>query len=107
LRPQRSTVQGASPRTSAESTAVTTALVPQRSSRRATARRASTRRATARRRKDDVEGRIIEYLSDHPQSTIGDMAKGLDAHRGKIAAGVSHMVWACEVTKASKGYAAT
>jgi hypothetical protein len=51
-------------------------VVPQRSARRATARRASDRRATARQRKDDVEGRIVEYLDDHPQSTTGDIAKG-------------------------------
>jgi hypothetical protein len=82
-----------------ESTLVTFPVVPQRSARRATARRASTRRATARQRKDDVEGRIIEYLKDRPQSTIGDMAKALNANRGTIAAGVSHMVRAREITQ--------
>jgi hypothetical protein len=82
-----------------ESTLVTFPGVPQRSARRATARRASTRRATARQRKDDVEGRIIEYLKDRPQSTTGDMAKALNANRGTIAAGVSHMVRASEITK--------
>jgi hypothetical protein len=73
--------------------------VPQRSARRATARRASTRRATARQRKNDVEGRIIEYLKDRPQSTTGDMAKALNADRGRIAAGVSYMLRASEITK--------
>lgn len=82
-----------------ESTPVTLPVVPQRSARRATARRASTRRATARQRKDDVEGRIIEYLKDRPQSTTGDMAKALNANRGTIAAGVSHVVRASEITK--------
>ena len=77
-----------------ESTLVTAPVVPQRSTRRATARRASTRRATARQRKDDVEGRIIEYLKDHPQSTTGDIAKGLNADRGTIAAGLSHILGA-------------
>ena len=75
------------------------AVVPQRSARRATARRASNRRAAARERKDDVEGRIVEYLNDHPQSTIGDIAKGLNASRGTIAAGLSHIVRANDVTK--------
>ena len=74
-------------------------MVPQRSARRATARRASSRRATARRRKDDVEGRIIEYLKDHPQSTTGDIAKGLNADRGTIAAGLSHIVRASDATR--------
>lgn len=89
------------------STLVTAPVVPQRSARRATARRASNRRATARQRKDDVAGRIIEYLQEHPQSTTGDMAKGLNANRGTIAAEVSHLERACELTKASTGYAAT
>jgi hypothetical protein len=74
-------------------------VVPQRSTRRATARRASSRRATARQPKDDVDGRIVEYLKDHPQSTTGDIAKGLNANRDTIAAGVSHIARASNVTK--------
>jgi hypothetical protein len=72
-------------------------LVPQRSARRATARRASDRRATARERKDDVEGRIADYLKDHPHSTTGDIAKGLNADRVTIAAGRSHIARASDV----------
>jgi hypothetical protein len=74
-------------------------VVPRRSARRATARRASTRRATARERKDDVEGRIVEYLKDHDQSTTGDIAKALNANRDTIAAGLSHIARAGDVTK--------
>jgi hypothetical protein len=66
-------------------------VVPRRSARRATARRASNRRATARERKDDVEGRIVEYLKDHDQGTTGDIAKALNANRDTIAAGLSHI----------------
>ena len=99
MQPQR-TVDGAPTPPSPDSTLVMAPAVPRRSARRATARRASTRRATARQRKDDVEGRIIDYLKDHPQSTTGDIAKGLNANRGAIAAGLSHMVRAGEVTKA-------
>jgi predicted ArsR family transcriptional regulator len=75
--------------------------VPQRSARRATARRASDRRATARQHKADadVEGRIVEYLKDHPQSTTGDIAKGLNVKRGAIAACLSRIVRASDVTK--------
>ena len=90
------TVDGAAIAQSPDSTRVT---VPARSARRATARRASNRRAAARQHKDDVEGRIVEYLADHPQSTIGDIAKGLNADRGMIAAGLSHMVRANDATK--------
>jgi hypothetical protein len=74
-------------------------LVPQRSTRRATARRARNRRATARRFQDDVEERIFQYLKDHPRSTTGDLAKGLNADRGTIAAGLSHFVRASEIPK--------
>jgi capsid protein len=91
-----STVDGAPP---ADSALVTPPVVPQRSTRRATARRASDRRATARQHKDDIDGRIIEYVKEHPQGTTGDMAKGLNADRGTIAAEVSNMVRAGELTK--------
>jgi hypothetical protein len=79
------------------STLVTLPVVPQRSARRAAARRASDRRAAARELKDDVEGRIVKYLKDHPQSTTGDIAKGLNVHRGAIAAGRSHIARASDV----------
>lgn len=77
----------------------TAPVVAQRSVRRATARRASIRRATARQRKDDVDGRIIAYLKGHPRSITGDIAKGLNANRGTIAAGLSHLVRASQITK--------
>ena len=93
------TVNGAPTPQSPDSTHVGLPVVPERSARRATARRASARRATARRRKDDVEARIVEYLEDHPQSTTGDIAKGLNAGRGTIAAGLSHIVRANDATK--------
>ncbi len=82
-----------------DSALVAPPVVPQRSTRRATARRASDRRATARQHKDDIDGRIIGYVKAHPQSTTGDMAKGLNTDRGTIAAEVSNMVRAGELTK--------
>jgi hypothetical protein len=96
-------VDGASP---SESTLLSSAVVPQRSARRATARRASNRRATARQHKDDIDGRILGYVKEHPRSTTGDVAKGLNADRGTIAAEVSHMVRAGEITKEPKGQVA-
>jgi hypothetical protein len=89
-------VDGAPP---PESALLTAAVVPQRSTRRATARRASNRRAVAREHKGDIDGRIFEYVKDHPQSTTGDMAKGLNANRGMIATEVSHMMRAGELTR--------
>ena len=79
----------------------TSSAVPQRSARRATARRASTRRATARQRKNDVERHIIAYLKDHPQGMTGDIAKGLNANRGTIAAALTHMIRAGDIKKRS------
>jgi hypothetical protein len=93
------TVHGAPTPQSPDSMLVTVPAVPRRSVRRATARRASSRRATARERKDDVEGRIIEYLTDHPQSTTGDIAKALNANRNTIAAGRLHIASSSDVTK--------
>jgi hypothetical protein len=93
------TVDGTLTPESPDPTPARLAVVPQRSARRATARRASSRRATARRRKDNVDGRIVEYLKDHPQSTTGEIAKGSNADRGTIAAGLSHIVGANDATK--------
>jgi hypothetical protein len=93
------TVDGAPTPRSLDATPVGLALAPQRSARRATARRASRRRATARQHKDDVDGRIVEYLKDHPHSTTGDIAKGLNANRDTIAAGLSHLARASDITR--------
>ena len=78
---------------------LTAALVPRRSTRRATARRASNRRAVAREYKDDIDGRIFGYVKGHPQSTTGDMANGLNANRGTIAAEISRMMRTGELTR--------
>jgi predicted HTH transcriptional regulator len=93
------TVDGAPTQQPSDSTLGTVPIVPQRSARRATARRASSRRATARERIDAVEERIVEYRKDHPQSTTGDIAKALNASRDTIAAGLSHIARASDVTK--------
>ncbi len=93
------TVDGAAMPQSPDSTRARLPAVPARSARRATARRASNRRAAARERKDDVEGRIVEFLKDHPRSTTGGIAKGLNANRGTIAAGLSHIARASDITK--------
>jgi hypothetical protein len=93
------TVDGAPTLRPPDSTPVTFPAVPQRSRRRATARRASSRRAMARQHRQDVDGRIVEYLKDHPESTTGDIAKGLNADRDTIAAGLSHIARASDVTR--------
>ncbi len=86
-----------------QSPPVVVPVAPSRSVRRSTAHRASNRRATAREYKDDVEGRILDYLKDHPHSTTGDMAKGLNADRGAVATGIAHMLRAGEIVKNTDG----
>jgi hypothetical protein len=98
MQTQRTADQASTPELP-DSTFATLTAVPQRSARRATARRASNRRATARQRKDDVEERIGEYMQDHPHSTIGDIAKGLNLNRATIGAERSHIVRANDVDK--------
>ena len=93
------TADGAPTPLSPDSTLGPVQMVPPRSARRATARRASSRRATARERRDDVEERIVEYRKHHPKSTTGDIAKALNADRDTIAAGLSNIARASDVTK--------
>lgn len=84
MQKQRPAADASSP-ASLESAFLMPGVLP-RSSRRATARRASSRRATARELPRDVEGRVMEYLKVHPGGTVGEIAKALDADRGRVAA---------------------
>jgi hypothetical protein len=81
-----------------------TAAAPARSVRRATARRASKRRATARSRQVDVKPRIIDFLAQHPGSTAGDVAKGLNLNPGSASTRLSQLAKVGEIRKASRGY---
>ncbi|MHB8660075.1 MAG: MarR family transcriptional regulator [Solirubrobacteraceae bacterium] len=81
--------------------------MPARSIRRATARRASNRRATARNRQSDTHASIIGFLAQHPESTSGDLAKGLNLDPGSVSAQLTHLAQAGEITKASHGYSTT
>ncbi len=72
--------------------------------RRATARRASNRRATARSRQSDTEARIIDFLSQHPESTAGDLAKGLNLNPGNVSTRLTQLAKTGEIKKASRGY---
>jgi winged helix-turn-helix DNA-binding protein len=80
---------------------------PARSVRRATARRASNRRATARSRQADSEVSIIEFLVQHPGSTAGHLAKGLNLNPGQVQAHLTKLAQAGEIQKASHGYSTT
>ena len=98
MQPHRTVGDAPTPQPPA-STPSSTPVVPPRSARRATARRASSRRATARLHKTDIEERVSDYLNEHPLSTTGDLAKGLNADRSKVAAARSHIVNAGETAK--------
>jgi hypothetical protein len=77
---------------------------PARSARRAKARRASKRRATARSRQVDARARIIDFLAQHPGSTAGDVAKGLNLNPASASTRLSQLAKAGEIRKASRGY---
>jgi hypothetical protein len=83
------------------------AAPPARSVRRATAQRASNRRATARSRQADSEASIIEFLVQHPGSTAGDLAKGLNLNPEQVSTHLTKLARAGEIKKASHGYSAT
>ena len=79
------------------------AVAPARSVRRATARRASTRRATARNRQGDTKASIIDLLAQHPGSTAGDLANGLNLNP-EASQPVTRLAKAGKIKKASRGY---
>jgi hypothetical protein len=80
------------------------AAAPARSVRRATARRASNRRATARSRQADSETHITDFLAYHPESTAGDIAKGLNLDRANVSTHLTQLAKAGEIKKAAHGY---
>ena len=80
------------------------AVPPARSVRRATARRASNRRATARNRQGDSEASLMHHLAQHPESTAGDLAKGLNLDPGSVATRLSQLAKAGKIKRASHGY---
>jgi hypothetical protein len=77
---------------------------PARSVRRATARRASTRRATARSLQDDSETRITDFLAQHPGSTAGGIAKGLNLDPANVSTHLTQLAKAGEIKKTAHGY---
>lgn len=80
--------------------------VPSRSNRRSTARRASSRRRSARSRQGDTASRIVDYLAKHPNSTAGDLAKGLNLKRNSVSTKLTQMAKAGTIKKAQRGYTA-
>ncbi len=80
------------------------AAAPARSMRRSTARRASNRRATARTRQGDTKASIIDFLSRHPGSTAGAIAKGLNLNRGSVSTRLTQLAKTGQIQKASRGY---
>jgi DNA-binding MarR family transcriptional regulator len=75
-----------------------------RSLRRATARRASNRRATAREHQIDTQAQIIGFLVQHPESTVGDTAKGLGISPKTVAVYLTRLAHAGKIEKATHGY---
>jgi hypothetical protein len=77
---------------------------PMRSIRRATARRASSRRAHARSRQSDSDARIIDFLTHHPRSTTGDLARSLNLDPDEVASCLTHLTRTGEILRVTHGY---
>jgi predicted transcriptional regulator len=87
-----------------ENRAAASPASPARSARRSTARRASTRRATARSRQHDTTARIITFLTGHPQSSAGDLAKGLNLDPKTVSKRLNKLTKAGDIKKHAHGY---
>lgn len=88
-------------------TVVPATSAPKRSARRGTAVRASNRRHAVRDLKADPGERIIAFLREHPGSTSGAVAKGLNANRSTVAAQLAKLEKTGEIVKAEKGFSLT
>jgi predicted transcriptional regulator len=77
---------------------------PARSVRRGAARRASNRRATARSRQGDTTASIIDFLAQHPGSTTGDLAKGLNLNPRNVSTRLTQLANGGEIERTSRGY---
>jgi hypothetical protein len=75
-----------------------------RSRRRANAKRASARRATARSLHADTKARVVDYVSKHPGSTAGDVAKALNLKRNSTSTRLAQMAKSGQLKKAARGY---
>ena len=61
----------------------------------------------ARSLKPDTPALIVEYLTKHPGSTAGDIAKGLDINRSTVSSSLVRLIKRAEAHKAKRGgYAA-
>jgi hypothetical protein len=85
-------------------TAVPAVPKPKRAVRRGSAARASNRRHVARDLKVDPAERIVDFLKQHPGSTIGAVAKGLDGNRSTVASQMGKLEKRGEILKGAKGY---
>jgi hypothetical protein len=79
------------------------AASPGRSVRRSTSRRASSRYAAARNRQHNTTARIIEFLTGRPQSTAGDLTRGLDLDPEAVSACLSRLRKAGDIKKHGHG----
>jgi len=49
---------------------------------------------------------IVDYLKEHPGSTAGNVAKGLNLQRNSVSTRLTQMAKAGEIKKATRGYEA-
>jgi MarR family len=63
--------------------------------------------ATAAAAGSDARSQILAYLREHPGSTATDIAKGTGLKRNSTSTRLTQMAKAGEITKQSRGYAAS
>ena len=51
-----------------------------------------------------MKHRIIDFLAQHPGSTAGDVAKGLNLNPGSASTRLTQLAKTGEIRKASRGY---
>jgi len=53
---------------------------------------------------EDTKARIVEFVTRHPGSTAGDLAKGLNLKPASVSMRLNQLAKAGEITKQSHGY---
>jgi hypothetical protein len=75
-----------------------------RSTRRLSLKSAPARRSGSAR--EDIRGRVVEYVAANPGSTASDVANALGLNRNSVAARLTQLSKRGEIAKAQRGYSA-
>lgn len=79
-------------------------VTPSRFRSLGTTRNRAAREQPTRNHQGDTQLGIIDYLAQHPASTAGDLAKGLNLNPGNVSTHLTQLAKVGEIKKASHGY---